>query len=119
MGFDRNMAKNLLVYDKDIIKDDWSKAVELLCKTETGWLHTFVPDVEDRPASMQKITSSEELNLLQNQSMTFTKECCLICGESRSEHRRNPFETRNTFKSQEKMGKDYSLFWVIIFNAYV
>jgi len=48
LGFRKSMVMNVLTYDKDIIKDDITKAVELLVKSAKGWLHTFVPEQDVR-----------------------------------------------------------------------
>ena len=74
MGFNSDMVKNILIYDKDIISNDLQKAVDLWVKTNKGWSHTFVPDNDAKTFR----DSSDILNE--------NNEICIICGEGKDQH---------------------------------
>ncbi|CAI2360877.1 unnamed protein product [Moneuplotes crassus] len=77
MGFSPDLVKKVLIYDKDIINDEVEKAIDLMIKTKYGWAHTFIPDINPRSIDEGMESFSDD---------AFEK--CLICGDSREEHRK-------------------------------
>jgi hypothetical protein len=44
MGFNHQLARDVLTYDRDNIGSDLNKAVQYCSKTSKGWKHTFIPE---------------------------------------------------------------------------
>ena len=78
MGFSSDMVKKILIYDKDIINDDVQAAVDLLIKTENGWIHTFIQDTE-----FKTFNDPDQMFITDD-----SNEICLVCGESKDQHRK-------------------------------